>query len=390
MVGSLRRVTDQRPGFSEVSDRYEAWRGRRIALVDADVQAKYLRMAESPWLLARGGYHRFGTQFAERLPELAKAPVVVSAGDLHAEKFGTWRDRAGRLVWGIHGLEEADLLPYTADLVRLASTVLLAIDAGLLDIGGSEATAAILQGWSERIAARRHEPFVIGIEHADLFHAHRAYLRDPVRFEAEIDALEPFERALPKPAARMLAAVTPAGDFRPQLKRGRTGLPSLGARRIIAAGSLDGGLLVREVLQVPGPVSMWSDPKRMQVAGLPAAIDAARGVAAEPWRRQSRKWVVRGLDGAFTSLAWPNADADVTGLLAKMGAEAANIHLTDVPEAAGRKAIRRDAAERPEGWLEAGASVIADAARCDHADWAAVVAEGGATVLAAAGGESEL
>ncbi len=377
----------QGPGFSEVSDRYEAWRARRIPLIEADVVSKYARMAQSPWLLARGAYHRYATRFPELLPDLARAPVAVSVGDLHVENFGTWRDRAGRLVWGVHGLDEIDLLPYTADLVRLASTALLAVHDGRLDCLPERVSGAILTGWSERIAARHPEPFVLGVTHADLYADHVDAFRDPVSFEAAISGLPPFERALPKPAARMLASVTPAGDFRPQLKRAGADFSSLGARRIVAAGTLDGGLLVREIKQVPGPVSMWAQPKRAQVSGLVGAIDAARGVAAEPWRRQSRKWVVRGIDGDLTDLELPNPAVDPLTLLAKMGAEAANIHLTEITEASARKAIRRDVAGRAEGWLHAAAETMVQAALSDHADWSAVVAERGVPALAAGDAE---
>lgn len=370
------------PGFREVSDRYEAWRGRRIAVIGADVAAKYARMGQSPWWLARGAYHRYATQFAGLLPELARAPVAVAVGNLHVENFGTWRDRAGRLVWGVHGLEEVDLLPYTADLVRLASTALLAVADGRLNCEPEHVAGAILAGWSERIAARHPQPCVLGVAHRDLYGAHAGALRDPVAFEAAIAALAPFERALPKPAARMLASATPAGDFRAQYKRAETNFASLGARRIVAVGTLDGGLLAREITQVPGPVSMWAQPKRAQVSGLVGAIDAARGVAAEPWRRQSRKWVVRGLDGALTALELPSAGIAAASLLTQMGAEAANLHLTEIAGAAARKAIRRDAGERADGWLQSAAEVIAAAAISDHADWSAVLAERGVPVLA--------
>ena len=214
----------QGPGFSELTDRYEAWRARRIPLIEADVAAKYARMAESPWLLARGAYHRYATQFAELLPELARAPVAVSVGDLHVENFGTWRDRAGRLVWGVHDLDEIDLLPYTADLVRLASTALLAVDDGRLDCLAEQVTGAILAGWSERIAARHPKPFVLGVEHADLYAVHADAFRDPVSFEAAISELPPFERALPKPAARMLASITPARRLPTAVQARRRGL----------------------------------------------------------------------------------------------------------------------------------------------------------------------
>jgi hypothetical protein len=369
------------PGFREISDRYEAWRARRIPLIGDDVQAKYARMAQSPWWLARGAYHRYATQFAQLVPDLAQAPVAVSVGDLHVENFGTWRDRAGRLVWGVRGLDEVDLLPYTADLVRLASTAQLAVADGRLDCPPDQVAEAILAGWSERIAARHPQPFVLGVDHADLYDVHAGALQDPVSFEAAVAGLAPFERALPKPAARMLASITPPGDFRAQYKRAETDFSSLGARRIIAVGTIDGGLLAREIKQVPGPVSMWAAPKRVQVSGLVSAIDAARGVAAEPWRRQSRKWVVRGLDGTLTDLELPNPAIDPLNLLTKMGAEVANLHLTEVTGAAARKAIRRDAGDREDGWLQSAADIVAAAVLSDHADWSVVVAERGVPEL---------
>ena len=47
---------------------------------------------------------------------------MLAVGDLHVENFGTWRDADGRLCWGINDFDEADRLPYTNDLVRLAAS----------------------------------------------------------------------------------------------------------------------------------------------------------------------------------------------------------------------------------------------------------------------------
>lgn len=358
-------------GFLTTFSRYEEWRGKRIQILPRELDRKLAGMYESPWSLARATYPRFATVFAELAPELAKAPSVLSAGDLHPENFGTWRDRAGRLTWGVDNLDEIDLLPYTADLVRLASTALLAIDAGLLALDPDAASAAIEQGWRERVAARAPKPFVLGAEHPALYEIAAPALRDPVSFETDLAALPAFERALPKPATRMLAAVTPPGDWRPSLLSADPPLPGLGARRILAAGPLDGGLLVREIRQVPGPVSMWATPRRVQVAGLVGALEAARGTAAEPFRRQSRKWIVRPLYGDVTALQLSAAisPTQAQALLEAMGAEAANLHLTPVEEAAGRKALRKDAKDRPEGWLAGAAARFADAARADFAEW---------------------
>ena len=57
---------------------------------------------------------------------LARAPRALAVGDLHVENFGTWRDVEGRLIWGINDFDEAWRLPYTNDLVRLATSALLA------------------------------------------------------------------------------------------------------------------------------------------------------------------------------------------------------------------------------------------------------------------------
>jgi uncharacterized protein (DUF2252 family) len=58
---------------------------------------------------------------APRCAQLADAPQVLAVGDLYTENFGTWRDAEGRLVWGVNDLDEAHPLPYTNDLVRLAT-----------------------------------------------------------------------------------------------------------------------------------------------------------------------------------------------------------------------------------------------------------------------------
>ena len=50
-------------------------------------------------------------------------------GDLHVDSFGTWRDVEGRLCWGVDDFDEAYPLPYTNDLVRLAASAKIVIDA---------------------------------------------------------------------------------------------------------------------------------------------------------------------------------------------------------------------------------------------------------------------
>lgn len=363
--------------FHDATAAYERWRAQRIPIRAADVELKHEKLRQSPFVLLRGTYYRFLTQFERLLPELARAPVGVAVGDLHVESFGTWRDVCARLVWGVNDLDEIDILPYTIDLVRLATSAVLAIAAGHLELDPDEACAAIHAGWRERLAARSAEPLVLGERHVHLYDLASQAMLDPAEFEQGIRALPPYERALPKSAARMLAKVTPsapdgaAGRFQPQLARRVAGVGSLGARRIVAYGSLDGGLIVREAKQLVGPASIWAAPARAQIGGLAGAVEAARGVAADPWRRQSRKWVLRALtpDATRLELAALEHKHSQADLLHSMGEETANIHRIALKEAAGSKAVRRHEESLAPDWLPHAAAVMSALTEDDWRAW---------------------
>ncbi len=361
--------------FQEATSSYERWRAARIPVLAEDLAVKHEKLKQSPFVLLRGTYYRFLSQFELLLPELARAPAVVAVGDLHVENFGTWRDHDARLAWGVNDFDEIDLLPYTLDLVRLASSASLAISAGHLRLAPEDACDAISSGWRERIGARRGEPFVLGERHAHLYHLAQEAIIDPASFEQQIRALPAYERALPKPAARMLAHVTPqgppAGSFRPALARRVAGVGSLGSRRIVAFGEIDGGLIVREAKQIPGPASMWTNPAHLQVSGLAGAVDASRGIAADPSRRQSRKWVLRALAPDATRLELsrlqhPHSEAD---LLHSMGQETANIHRVALSGAASTKALRRADQARDEHWLRHAVEVMVELTENDWHAW---------------------
>jgi hypothetical protein len=368
---SARRGPVTKDGFVQTTASYEAWRERRIPIVPEDLAFKHAKMTSSPFVLFRGSYYRFFQQFDRLLPELTRAPTVLAVGDLHVENFGTWRDRDSRLAWGVNDLDEIDLLPYTLDLVRLASSAVLAIAAGHLELDPDRACEAIHAGWRERIADRRPLPFVLGDQHVRLYRVAREAMTDPVVFEKRIKALPAFERALPKPAARMLAQVLPTREYRPALSRRVAGVGSLGSRRIVAHAEVDGGIMVREAKQVPGPASMWAQPKRRQIAGLPGAVDAGRRVAADPYRRQSRKWVLRPLapDATRLELASLRRKHSEIDLLHSMGSEAANIHLISVSGAAPAKAVRRDDAARDAAWLRAAVTTMSRLVEDDFKAW---------------------
>jgi hypothetical protein len=363
-----------RESFVETTAGYEAWRSTRIPMVEADLLRKHEKMAQSPFVLLRGSYYRFLQQFGRVVPEVADAPKALVVGDLHIENFGTWRDGAGRLAWGINDFDEIDVLPYTVDLTRLATSAVLAIREGHVTLNGREACTSILDGWKERIEQGMPTTFVLGERHVHLFRLASEAFASPVRFASELQALPAYDGRLPKPAMKLLSEVVPWSGFDPTLRTRSAGVGSLGARRIVAFGELAGGLLVREAKQVPGPASGWLTPKRERHRGLPDLVAASRGAASDPWRRQTGKWVVRPLaaDAARLELASLKRKHDEGAYLRDMGAEAANVHLVSHSEAASAKAMRKDAHRRMGDWLHVAATKMAALTDGDHAEWTAM------------------
>src|SRR5262245_32368109 len=108
--------------------RYEDWLRRQLAgeLVETDLEQKHAKMCASPFAFLRATYWRWAETVLDVCPDLAGAPEVLAVGDIHLENFGTWRDADGRLVWGVNDFDEAAHMPYALDLVRLATSALIA------------------------------------------------------------------------------------------------------------------------------------------------------------------------------------------------------------------------------------------------------------------------
>jgi hypothetical protein len=112
-------------------------------------------MKKSAFLFLRATYFRWAKKIEEICPELAGAPPVLAVGDAHLENFGTWRDAEGRLVWGINDFDDAAVMPYTFDLVRLCSSAHLG-----LHMKFSEIAQAVLIGYQEGLKAPN--PMLLG------------------------------------------------------------------------------------------------------------------------------------------------------------------------------------------------------------------------------------
>src|SRR5581483_4909522 len=101
----------------------------------------------------------------------------------------------GRLIWGINDFDEACEVPYTNDLVRLTTSVHLAIRDEHLKIRRREAADLILEGYSQALS-RGGRPFVLDEEHQFLRNIAHAELRDPVHFWGRMRSLPQFNGTL--------------------------------------------------------------------------------------------------------------------------------------------------------------------------------------------------
>ncbi|HEY6546599.1 MAG TPA: DUF2252 family protein, partial [Vicinamibacteria bacterium] len=152
----------------EWTPAYEKWLAAQVPhLVVADLCKKHIEMADSPFVFLRATYYAWAKQWPATVPDLGQAPLVTCVGDLHFENFGTWRDAEGRLAWGINDFDEASILPYTNDLVRLATSVSLAHEDERIRTPAEELSEAFLDSY-RKCLKRGGRAIVFGEEHRRL------------------------------------------------------------------------------------------------------------------------------------------------------------------------------------------------------------------------------
>src|ERR1035437_7562875 len=148
----------------KATKKFEDWLASQIRIVELDLRFKHEQMAAAFFPFFRATFYRWLQVWPEVCPELDQVPHILSVGDLHVENFGTWRDTDGRLVWGVNDFDEACVYPYTMDLVRLATSALVAAREEHLAMKAKESAAAILAGY-ERGMEAGGRPFVLGENH---------------------------------------------------------------------------------------------------------------------------------------------------------------------------------------------------------------------------------
>lgn len=354
--------------IKKVTREYEAWLGKQLKIVKPDLEQKHRNMVSDPFIFLRATFYRWMQLWPEVCPELTDAPAVLAVGDLHIENFGTWRDAEGRLIWGVNDFDEVYPLPYTNDLVRLATSANLAIAASHLSIDFRDACDAIVRGYRKGLTTGG-KPFVLGEEHPELRRMARGILREPVHFWQKMDVQKRPRGKVPASAIEALKDLMPERGLSFELSARQAGEGSLGRQRFVALAHWRGGRIAREAKALCTSACAFAraDGKGPKEILYQVLLDRAVR-CRDPFVHVQGQWIVRRLapDCSRIELSALPEERDEKVLLESMGFELANIHL-GTPEAV--KAILRDLQKRPDKWLYRAARDMTRATRKDWKVW---------------------
>ena len=346
---------------------YESWMRKELGreMVEKDLTRKHEKMAESPFVFLRGTFWRWAETILEVCPDLAQAPTTLAVGDIHLENFGTWRDEDGRLVWGVNDFDEAAEMPFAIDLVRLATSALLARPDRAMPTG--EICGAILAGYRQGL----EKPKAIVLDRDWAWLRGLVVVSDKARARFWKKIAQAEYKPAPRRYVDALVSAMPVSNLQIRTAPRTAGTGSLGRPRWIGVADWHGTPVVREVKVILA--SAWPPGERCTGAEQAMRNDAAaRGKfrANDPWYRLKGNLLVRRLSPNNRKLEAEGGSIDLLtpDMLRTMGLELANVHLGNGNR---RGAILRDLARREDDWLRANTKRAAAAVTRDYEEWKA-------------------
>lgn len=346
--------------FRRDNDAYDAWLATQCNVVKKDITYKRQRMKKNAFIFLRATYFRWARTIPALCPDLMDAPQVLGVGDMHLENFGTWRDADGRLVWGVNDFDEAAVMPYPLDLVRLAASIRL---APKLDVSNAAAAAALLKGYREGLD--QPQPALLHEDGTRLRpYAERPDDR-PEKFWKEVAA---YPKVKPPPqVARRLIASLPKDVESVRFCSRVAGGGSLGRPRYVAVAFWRGGHILREAKALVPSAWSWAHGDKSRTSHF---LEIANGLyrAPDPFLDVHHKFIFRRLAADSRKIEL-GADAGAklkAELFRAMGFDLASIHAVGSPGAA---ALRADLKKRPSGWLNAAAKATVAAVKRDYEEW---------------------
>jgi Uncharacterized protein conserved in bacteria (DUF2252) len=343
----------------EATANYEHWMRRCTTVISSDLRSKHEQMKESPFLFLRGTFYRWAQQWSSICSDLCDAPEVLAVGDLHVNSFGTWRDVEGRLCWGVDDFDEAFRLPYTNDLVRLAASMKIVIDAEGLSIKVKAGCDAILEGYVRSLKAGGR-PLVLAEREQKLGKLGIDSFKPPTDFWDKLNQLPPVRQELAPDVRRALEETLPDPQMEYRVVRRQAGLGSLGQQRFVVIGEWRGGYVAREAKAVLPSACVWmtGEVGHGQSNYEDAISSAVR--SPDPFQVIQGSWLIRRLspDSNPIDIQTLPKHSDEQMILHAMGAEAANVHLGTKRQA---DRILKDLNKRKANWLRDSANRMAAA-----------------------------
>jgi Uncharacterized protein conserved in bacteria (DUF2252) len=354
------------PDIVRATADFEKWASRHVKLIPSEVKLKHRNMALSAFPFLRATFYRWAQWWPVVCPELARAPQVLTVGDLHVENFGTWRDLEGRLIWGVNDFDEAWPASYAVDLVRLVASAYLAIDEQHLAITRKAAREAIEGGYRDSIA-HGGRPFVLAEHHRWLRLVALSKLRDPVVFWQKILACPKYKGKLPRDVLKLVHRSMPVSTMNSEFRSRIAGLGSLGHPRVLTLATWDGAHVVREAKQLTPSAWIWARQlHRAQILSRELIETSVR--VLDPHVHFAAHWIVRRLapDCCHIEIHSLPEERDEERLAYYMGWETANIHLGS---SKAISAVKRDLAKRKGRWLHKSSKTMLNATLADWKYW---------------------
>jgi len=358
---------------------YERWLHKMTDVQRSAIARKHNEMRKGPFPLLRATFYRWVEHWQALCPELDSRDqdVFLSVGDLHLENFGIWLDSRQRLVWGINDFDEACELPFTSDLVRLATSIALAAEMIEIQAPLHEICHRVLGGYREGVKAEGRPILVEKGGYPELKQL-AAAIKSPGKFWR--NHLNPKDNPrigrahLPSRLEDIFRASLPR-KARPTYRKERKpgGLGSLGRRRFTAVVGNRKKRDMREAKSlVPSALYWWEDRPRMLSQTGTLLQRAIRN--PDPYFQVHDKWLVRRIAPDALKIELPASRADqrlalAPMLLRLMGFETANIHLGSRSPADLVQLL--DSLDREVGskWLEEATERMVSAVYKDHRAW---------------------
>jgi uncharacterized protein (DUF2252 family) len=364
---------------------------------------KYRALRDNPFSFLRGTCHLFYDRLAEAGFDTA-APAVWCCGDLHLENFGSYKGDNRLVYFDINDFDEAALAPATWELVRLAASLHVGLEALGLPAGRADALVEhLLDQYTLALACGKP-----GWIERDTAHGTVRELLDQLRDRSRIDwlngrtrvvrrrrrllvdgrrtlAVSDAERAAVTATVHAFAASQPAPEFFRVLDVARriAGTGSLGVARWVVLvegrGSPDRNYLFDLKQTVTSSLGhlfprlqpRWHDDAH-RIAGVQQRMQAVTAAFLHPVTHGGRPFVLRALQPSEDRLPFDRFGTQAElcdGAIAMLGRCVAWAQL----RSAGRQgsAIADDliAFAGKKKWRRRVAQAGAAAARQVVADW---------------------